>query len=91
MKYKITELFKGRLPNIQNLYDQLVDLQNQIDKGSEPVPPVREDVKLTKTGLKKAFGTPKDFKSIGIVRNTEGSYLIVSDGKNYKHISLENI
>ena len=91
LKYKFTELFAGRFPKAQQLYDQLSDLQEQIDKGSEPVPPVKEDVKLTKTGLKKAFGDPKDFKTIGIVRNTEGSYLIVSDGKQYKQITLENL
>lgn len=91
LKYKFIELFSGKFPKPQQLYDQLSDLQTQIDNGSDPVPPVKEDVKLTKTGLKKAFGNPKDFKSIGIVRNTEGSYLIVSDGKEYKHIALENI
>lgn len=91
LKYKFTELFSGKFPKPKQLYDQLTDLQNQLDLGSEPVPPVKEKVKLTKTGLKKAFGDPKDFKTIGIVRNTEGSYLIVSDGKDYKHIALENI
>lgn len=91
LKYKFTELFSGKFPKPKQLYDQLTDLQNQLDKGSEPVPPVKEDVKLTKTGLKKAFGDPKKFKTIGIVKNTEGAYLIVSDGKDYKHIALENI
>lgn len=91
LKYEFTELFGGRFPKPQQLYDQLSDLQNQIDNGSEPVPPVRMDVKLTKTGLKKAFGDPKEFKTVGIVNNPEGSYLIVSDGKNFKHITLENI
>ena len=91
LKYKFVELFGGRFPKPKQLYDQLLDLQNQIDKGSEPVPPVMEDVKLTKTGLKKAFGDPKQFKTIGIVKNAEGSYLIVSNGKEYKHIALENI
>jgi len=92
LKFKFFEIFRGgKIPNPQNLYHQLEDLQKQIDNGSDPVPPVREDIKLTKTGLKKAFGDPKDFQSIGIVRNTEGSYLIVSDGKQYKHIALENI
>ena len=91
LKYKFTELFSGKFPKPKQLYEQLLDLQNQLDKGSEPVPPVKEDVKLTKTGLKKAFGDPKKFKTIGIVKNTEGAYLIVSDGKDYKHIALENI
>ena len=92
MKYKFVEIFKGgKLPHPKTLYDQLIDLQSQIDSGSEPAPPVKEKVKLTKTGLKKAFGDPTEFKTIGIVRNTEGSYLIVSDGKEYKHIALENI
>lgn len=91
LKYKFTELFAGKFPKPQQLYDQLSDLQSQLDKGSEPVPPVKKDVPLTKTGLKKAFGNPKDFKTVGIANNAEGSYLIVSDGKNYKHITLENI
>ena len=91
LKYKFTELFRGKLPVPKKLFEVLEDLQTQIDNGSEPVPPVKKDVKLTKTGLKKAFGDPKDFKTIGIVSNTEGSYLIVSNGKNYKHITLENI
>lgn len=91
LKYKFTELFRGKFPSPKILYDQLEDLQTQIDNGSEPVPPVKENIKLTKTGLKRAFGNPKDFKSIGIVKNAEGSYLIVSDGKEYKHTALENI
>lgn len=91
LKYKFTELFNGRFPKPKQLYDQLSDLQNQIDKGSDPVPPLKEDVSLTKTGLKKAFGDPKKFKTIGVVKNTEGCYLIVSDGKDFKHITLENI
>jgi hypothetical protein len=91
LKYKFTELFAGKFPKPQQLFDQLKDLQEQIDKGSEPVPPVKEDVKLTKTGLKKAFGDPTEFKTIGVVRNKEGSYLIVSNGKEYKQITLENL
>ena len=91
LKYKFTELFAGKFPKPKQLYDQLDDLQTQIENGSEPVPPVKEDVKLTKTGLKNAFGDPKKFKTIGIVRNAEGSYLIVSDGKKYNHIALDNI
>lgn len=91
LKYKFTELFHGKFPKPQQLYDQLLNLQNQIDNGSDPVPPVKENVKLTKTGLKKAFGDPKEFKTIGVVKNTEGCYLIVSDGKDFKHITLENI
>ena len=91
LKYKFTELFSGKFPKPQQLYDQLKDLQEQINNGAEPVPPVKADVKLTKTGLKNAFGDPKDFKSLGIVRNAEGSYLVASDGKNYKIITLENL
>lgn len=91
LKYKFTELFSGKFPKPKQLFDQLRDLQSQLDEGTEPVPPIKKDVKLTKTGLKKAFGDPKEFKSIGIVHNAEGSYLIVTDGKNYKHIALEDI
>lgn len=91
LKYKFTELFSGKFPKPQQLYDQLNDLQSQLDEGTEPVPPVKKDVKLTKTGLKKAFGDPTKFNTIGIVHNSEGSYLIVTDGKGYKHIALEDI
>lgn len=84
-------MFAGKFPKPKQLYEQLQDLQNQIDKGSEPVPIVKEGVKLTKTGLKKAFGDPKKFKTVGIIRNSEGSYVIISDGTQYKHIALENI
>ena len=91
LKYKFVELFRGKFPIPQTLYKQLEDLQDQIDKGSDPVPPLKENVSLTKTGLKKAFGDPSKFKTIGVVKNTEGAYLIVSDGKAYKHIALEDI
>lgn len=90
LKYKITELFKGKFPQPANLYDQLQDLNRQIENGADAVPVVREDVKLTKTALKKAFG--KKFENIGIVHNEEGSYLIIADKDgNFKHIALEDI
>jgi hypothetical protein len=90
LKYKITELFRGKFPNPQNLYDQLVDLDNKIQNGADAVPVVKKDIKLTKTALKKAFG--KNFANIGIVHNKEGSYLVVADAKdNFKIISLEDI
>lgn len=89
MKYKINELFQGKFPNPQNLYNQLKDLERQIVDGADAVPVVKHDVKLTKTALKKAFG--KDFDKIGIVHNEEGSYLIIADKDNFKHISFEDI
>jgi ABC-type sugar transport system substrate-binding protein len=89
LKYKIEQLFKGKFPNAQNLYDQLRDIDRQIQEGADAVPIVKHDVKLTKTALKKAFG--KDFNNIGVVHNEEGSYLIVADGDKFKHIALEDI
>lgn len=90
MKYKIQELFRGKFPNAQNLYDQLLDLEKQIKDGADAVPVVKHDVKLTKTALKKAFG--KDFNNVGVVHNEEGSYLIIADEHgNFKHIALEDI
>lgn len=90
LKYKITELFKGKFPQPQNLYAQLQDLDRQIENGADAVPVVRENVKLTKTALKKAFG--KKFNNIGVVHNEEGSYLIIADGNdNFKHIALEDL
>ena len=89
LKYKITELFQGKFPQPQNLYNQLQDLDRKIQDGADAVPVVKKNVKLTKTALKKAFG--KDFVNIGIVHNEEGSYLIIADGDKYKHIALEDI
>ena len=89
MKYKINELFRGKFPQAQNLYDQLLDIERQIKDGADAVPVVKRDVKLTKTALKKAFG--KKFNNIGIVHNEEGSYLIIADGDKFKHIALEDI
>ena len=89
LKYGIKELFIGKFPQPQNLYNQLQDLDRQIEDGADAVPVVRRDVKLTKTALKKAFG--KKFNNIGIVHNEEGSYLIIADGDKFKHIALEDI
>ena len=89
MKYKINELFRGKFPNAQNLYDQLLDLEKQIVNGADAVPVVKKDVKLTKTALNKAFG--KNFNNVGVVHNEEGSYLIIADGDKFKHIALEDI
>ena len=89
MKYSFTQLFKGRFPSPKILYNQLEDLDRQIKDGADAVPVVKTDVKLTKTALTKAFG--KKFNNIGIVHNEEGSYLIIADGDNFKHIALEDI
>ena len=90
LKYKITELFKGKFPQPANLYAQLQDLDRQIENGADAVPVVKENVKLTKTALKKAFG--KKFNNIGVVHNEEGSYLIIADkDDNFKHIALEDL
>lgn len=91
LKYKITELFRGKFPQPSNLYDQLLDLDRKIQEGADAVPIVKDDVKLTKTALKKAFGDPKKFDKIGIINNQEGSYLIVATNKEFKIIPLENI
>ena len=89
LKYGIKELFHGKFPQPQNLYNQLQDLDRQIEDGADAVPVVRENVKLTKSALTKAFG--KKFNNIGVVHNEEGSYLIIADGDKFKHIALEDI
>ena len=89
LKYKFTEIFRGRFPAPQILYQQLEDLQRQIVDGADAVPVVKHDVKLTKTALKKAFG--KNFNNIGVVHNEEGSYLIVAEEDNFKFIAFEDI
>lgn len=91
MKYKITDLFVGKFPNPRNIYDQFQDLERQIKDGADARPVVRENVKLTKKDLKKAFDDPKKMDYFGVVHNEEGSYLVVSDNKNFKIISFENI
>ena len=89
MKYSIQELFKGKFPNPKNLYDQLKDLERQIENGADAKPIVKENIKLTKSALKKAYG--KNFDNIGIVHNDEGSYLIVAKEDKFKFIALEDI
>ena len=91
LKYKITELFRGKFPNPQNLYNQLEDLQRQVEDGADAVPLVKSDVKLTKSALKKAFGDPKKFDNIAVVHNKEGSYLVVATDKEFMIAPLENI
>ena len=89
LKFNITQLFVGKFPNPQNIYAQLQDLDRQIQDGADAKPIVKSDVKLTKSALKKAFG--KKFDGFGVVHNKEGSYLIIADGENFKHIALEDI
>ena len=91
LKYKITELFRGKFPNPQNIYAQLQDLDRQIENGADAVPVVKKNVKLTKTALKKEFGEPKKFENIGIVHNKEGSYIVIADNKDFKISPLDNI
>lgn len=89
LKYKFHELFKGQRVASQTMYKQLEDLDSQINDGADAKPVVKENVKLTKSGLSKAFG--KKFNSIGIVHNEEGSYLIIAYNGEFKHIALEDI
>lgn len=89
LKYKFTEMVRNRVIASDLLYDQLKDLDRQITDGADAVPVVKENVKLTKSALKKAFG--KKFNNIGIVHNNEGSYLIIAKGEDFKFIALEDI
>jgi len=91
LKYKITELFRGKFPNPQNLYDQLEDLERQISDGADAKPIVHKDVKLNKSSLKKKFGDPKKFDNLAIIHNAEGSYLVVAGDDGFKIVTLENI
>ena len=91
LKYSIQELFSGRFPNPKHLYDQLKDLDRKIQDGADATPIVKSDVKLTKSALKKAFGNPQKFDNIGVVHNTEGSYLVIAHDKEFKIISFDNI
>lgn len=89
LKYKFTELFRGRFPAPQILYKELEDLDSKIENGADAKPVVKENVKLTKTALTKAFG--KKFNNVGVVHNEEGSYLIIQSDKGFKFIALEDI
>ena len=90
LKHPFNKLFRGQRVSTKPLYETLEDLDRQIQDGADAVPVVKEDVKLTKTALKKAFG--KNFNNVGVVHNEEGSYLIIADKDgNFKHIALEDI
>lgn len=89
LKYKFTELVRSRVIAPDKLYDLLQDIDRQIENGADAIPIVKENVKLTKTALKKAFG--KNFKNIGIVHNEEGSYLVIAKEDNFKFIAFEDI
>ena len=89
LKYKFAELFRNRFVVPQTLYNQLEDIDRQIQDGADAVPIAKKDVKLTKTALKKVFG--KNFNNIGIVHNEEGSYLVIADKDNFKFVPLEDI
>lgn len=89
LKYTFSHLFSGRFPRPQLLYEELESLDDKIENGADAKPVIKENVKLTKTALKKAFG--KNFNSVGIVHNEEGSYLILSKGEDFKFIALEDI
>ena len=89
LKYKFTDLVRNRVINSDLLYKQLQDLDRQINEGADAVPVVKENVKLTKSALKKAFG--KNFRNVGVVHNEEGSYLIIAKGEDFKFIPLEDI
>lgn len=89
LKHKFSDLFAGRFPRPQFLYEELQGLDSKIENGADAKPVVKENVKLTKTALKKAFG--KKFDGVGIVHNDEGSYLVVAKEDNFKFIALEDI
>lgn len=91
LKYSMGDLFRGKFLIPKRFFEVLEDLDSRFDEGVECEPVIKTNVKLTKTSLKKAFGDPKDFKKIGIVHNSEGSYLIIASDKSFKHIALENI
>ena len=91
LKYKFSQLFSGRFPKPKQLYEELESLDDKIENGADAVPVVKNDVKLTKTSLKKAFGDAKKFKNIGVVHNEEGSYIIVADEDKFKYLPLEDI
>lgn len=91
LKHSFKESQLGRFPFGKKLYEILEDFQNQLDKRNNAKAIIKKDVKLNKTQLKKAFGDPKDFDSVGIVFNSEGNYIIVSDGVKYNFATLDEV
>ena len=92
LKFKFTDLFRGKFPSSKLLYEQLEDLQSQIDNKSDAKAVIKKDVKITQSSLKKAFGTPKKFDNVGVVFNNEGAYLVVSDGdKKFYFCNLDEV
>ena len=89
LKYEFNKLFRGRFPSPKILYAQLEDLQRQIEDGADAIPVVKENIKLTKSSLKKAFG--KRFNNVGVIHNEEGSYIVIANGDDYKYVALEDL
>lgn len=87
LKFRFTELFKGRFPIPKFLYEQLEDLQRQIDEQCI----IRKDIKLNKTQLTKEFGKPSEFDSVGIVNNEDSVYLIVSNGSAFEKFEFKKV
>ena len=91
LKYKFSDLFKGRFPIPKKLYECLESLQEDIENKSPAKPVFAKDVTIGKRALKKEFGNPKEFDNVGVVLNPEGAYLIVSDGANFQYCVLEEV
>ena len=91
LKYKFSDLFRGKFPIPKKLYDCLESLADEIDDKPFAKPIVVQDVTVGKRALKKAFGKPEEFENIGVVCNSEGAYIIVSDGKKFYYYALNEV
>lgn len=96
LKYKYKDLFRGGKLVRRFLYKEFEDLQDQInnievgDVDSFEVT-VKSNVDLTAQALGNNFGAASSFKGIGVVKNSEGTYLVVSDGSAYKTVTLDDL
>ena len=98
LKFAFKQLFyRGKIVS-KFLYEQLEDLQAQIDElssgegeSSAATVTVKENVELTAPALGSNFGAAANFTGVGVVKNTEGVYLVVSDGTAFKYITMEDL
>lgn len=98
LKYGKTILFnRGKIVN-KFLIAELEDLQKQINEISGGGSPegysaieVKENVNLTAQSLGGAFGAASNFDGVGVVKNEDGVYLVVSDGSAYKYSLMEDL
>lgn len=98
LKFAFKQLFhRGKIVG-KFLYEQLEDLQAQIDElssgegeASTATVVLKNNVELTAQALGSNFGAAASFTGVGVVKNAEGVYLVVSDGTAFKYITMDDL